>query len=975
MITKALHIFEVNTENNTVSAFPNSEEPVVIHTFKYDGNRMGTAPTITASFYYKKCLDDFWNDNVFVEYQNEKFFLQNSPSSSIDNNNAPLFFHNVSFISERVVLEDTIFKNYNQDNNFSFFGDIEKFADFLNQSFGLSNIDYTIIIDENIVSNELMINIDNITHYDALQLAFEQYNIPYYYNGKEIHFGYYQNEITQVFEFGIQNSLLSISKENANNKIIKSITGVGSSDNIPNYYPNFNPSGEHTYTTEPEDLSSLIKSINYVKLDDCLNLRQGDTIKYFKATKNKVGNINSINNIGEIKLTDKNSYITKTYNLDKIVETYTAYPNQNVGVCYDVEITIRKGYYEEYTPIEINTAFSLSIDKFYNNEEENFVSETYNAISSSIKIISDTYSGEITYTYNEGKISFNYNPEFGDIIVRYSIGDINGYDLTESGEYKITKLFDPKINVNNYYFTLDVTDGAFQEEYDGDFIETKAAVGTTTLNLTIKMQRICAEYSDVAFDPYIQVMFDNETSYTKYEMNWEIKDEDDVEVEGSLNEVGLVRWRVPKRQIYTITLSIHNTVVRSSNDESVANNVTLYYPNRFYRYEYDYDYWETDGGKIFQHNKSGIYFKDGVDVQDLSTIEFSETKNWIATKDKLMPKIYRDTLGENRYYHAINNKYTDTEGNYIEFKNPYIVNKNPKEHFESVDSIKPTIEKVTNNDGLRIDMFSQVDFDDNDNNEEWQTDENGNNQTLKHSFFFVKLRKTNDGEYSFNIFEQSLPNGEMTINMTSGSCGSCNFTIIVNEDGKNTVQVDENGNLVKDSDGNVTFGSPQHQQQDTSQKEVWICLQKEQDSYGEIFPNKNQNIVPIANQDTFVITNILMPNIYFTKAELQLEEKLLKIMKDGNVEKFDFNIDFSRIYLKNNQHILNALNENSKLSIKYNEVIYPLYVSAFSYDINNDEVLPKIKVELVENFTKKTNILQRQINNLKKQILKNNNNS
>jgi hypothetical protein len=83
--------------------------------------------------------------------------------------------------------------------------------------------------------------------------------------------------------------LLSIQRENTNNKKITKITGVGSSENIPYYYPNFNESGEHDVTTDPTGYADDISKLNYLKIDPYTSLRNGGYAQYYKACVNPIG--------------------------------------------------------------------------------------------------------------------------------------------------------------------------------------------------------------------------------------------------------------------------------------------------------------------------------------------------------------------------------------------------------------------------------------------------------------------------------------------------------------------------------------------------------------------------------------------------------------------------------------------------------------------------------------------------------------
>lgn len=397
-----------------------------------------------------------------------------------------------------------------------------------------------------------------------------------------------------------------------------------------------------------------------------------------------------------------------------------------------------------------------------------------------------------------------------------------------------------------------------------------------------------------------------------------------------------------------------------------------------YKLHYSFDEgftgWTYEGKEI---NLSDIGLSVG-DAVAGDTITQKLVK-YVKTSQNLMPSIYRETDGEERFYNATNDTY---EG--VEFNNPYIEGK-PKEHIFTVDDIKPTI-KETEVNGLRIDMFSEFAYDDDDNDDTIEN-ENGDRDFV-HSYFFAKLRKLD-----FNLFDHAIENQPMTISFTSGDCGACNFEIGVTEEfpQKNPVQVNADGTLKRDEKGRVICGQfeditedeCQPQQQDTINNEVWIALKKEETTYGILMPkapkfndageqieaghrpkacSEGQN-----DGDTFVILGINLPQSYITNAEKKLEAEIIKYLQDNNDEKFTFSIGFSRIYFEEND-VLDQLSENSKIAIMYNGQLYDLYVSSFSYSMSEGDVLPEIRVELDETLKVSQNALQNAISQVKSEL-------
>lgn len=669
--------------------FPSENEQIEIYDFKYDVKRMGSAPTISATVMYESCLDKVWNPLVFTIFNGERYFLKQIPSSQYNNEDAR-YKHEVELISERVVLDNVYFydvvsidvendKPVSNSSKFTFFGDIHEFVSRLNHSLQYSKMDYTVVVDEGISSEGKFVSFEDTFFSNAIQESYNTYEIPYYFDGKTIHFGFTNNAITETFKYGVDESLLSISKQNANYKVVTRVTGTGSSDNIPYYYPNLNEWG--------------------------------------------------------------------------IIEAQVGWDKADAGYDWD---------YSVETELELKVTDIVIVD------EEKFATNL---------------------TADDRVICYGY---------KWYRNIINGEEI---------KLDDIGIKIINH---------------DGN--------------------------------------------------------------QG--------------------------------------------FPNAYF--------W-------FGQMRLGYA---------------------MPIQQSLMPPIYRESEGKERFYNALNGVYINPEtGKAYEFENQYADGKQ-KEQIVNFEDIKPSIVGMTNASGQRIDTFLDFAYDENDNDE---TDEEGN---YLHPYFFAKLPKY-DGEYGFNLFDHALNEEEMTISMTSGSCGACEWTVMVDTDTlKNTVQVDSDGNLLRDKNGNVMFGSAQDRQNDTTTNEVWIALKKDIDTFGVIMPNATYGYKPSAG-DTFVILHILLPNAYIFAAENRLKEELIKYMAANNSEKFNFSITFSRIYFAENPEVLAKLNENARIQIEYNGELHELYVSSFAYSMDSSAPLPNITVELSDTLTIQQNALQTAISQVENSIMKN----
>lgn len=211
------------------------------------------------------CLDDLWTGREFVVLGDgavmgqEKYFLTHIPGSSKSNVDAR-YIHSCVFHSERdVVLSSVYFcdavgsgassgdKRVSNGYDVKFFGTLSEFVGRYNDVLEYMGLDdrFGVEIDEGVGDTDVKeLSFSDRTLFEALQSAYEVWNVPFYFVGGEIHFGEGSVAAPSVrFEYGHDNELLSISKNNTDAYVVTRCTGRGSSDNIPYYYPNPSPKG------------------------------------------------------------------------------------------------------------------------------------------------------------------------------------------------------------------------------------------------------------------------------------------------------------------------------------------------------------------------------------------------------------------------------------------------------------------------------------------------------------------------------------------------------------------------------------------------------------------------------------------------------------------------------------------------------------------------------------------------------------
>ena len=352
----------------------------------------------------------------------------------------------------------------------------------------------------------------------------------------------------------------------------------------------------------------------------------------------------------------------------------------------------------------------------------------------------------------------------------------------------------------------------------------------------------------------------------------------------------------------------------------------------------------------------------------------------IERSQNLMPSIYRQTSGAERFYNALNNTYKIPGTNdYYSFKNTYSAKK-VKEIKVDFSDIKPTIEGVTNASGQLFGEIADIAFDANDSDELGTgTGNNVFNGTDEyvHSYFYIKLHIYN-GDYGFNLFEQGLEGGTAVINMTTGNCAACAFEIgVTYKDSEpqrafNPVLVDSSGNLpAGDFEQKVTSQTSQYveRQQNTSTNSVWIAVKKDNTTFGVVMPNATNNYKPSIG-DKFVITGIKMPKSLVLAAEKRLDEALIKYMSENNDEKFTFSVNFSRVFLTDNIYLWDMLNENARIYIKYNNREYLMYVNSFTCKADKN-CLYDISVELTDKLSANVSALRSTITEIAGDIIGN----
>lgn len=847
MISKALEIKTDNGLNDNNPSFHN----LWITDYSYSSPRMGM-PKLTATLKCKTCLDSLWTNKEYVDFNEERFYIRHTPSSSKDNTD--VYIHNLEFMPERneilanvyfydavYAYANTIDKPCSNSTKFTFFGPLAEFVDRLNCSFEYRGIGDSILKSKTDLTTDdaphddgycamvavgsdydfdvvKELSFENVSMWDAITQAYEAFEVPFEVRGKKIIFGAIPKVVSHKFEYGPDNELLSVEKQNANAKVINNITMLGSSENIPYYYPNESEYGHITLAAIASNTKLTASMMQIVNQRQLLARMNADSIAVLRKYSSNPATENAISpNSVEYAFGDS---------------TFKSLPLGNS--------TIR----HESTGTTASVLMHFRVKIVLNNSVGNY---NFNKFNGAVWQLNQSMS--LSQSLMGGVILENF------------------YNQSTPGKSLLSQ-----IEQTQYWMRLG-----------------KLNAGTYILQFAIPIPNVGNGY------------------------------------------------RVP------ITSFIRIDSIGFSRSEDYGGSGY---------------YWEV-GEKRYKGVESlGIKITAPLDDSFIG-----EGFKWTAEprinfQDRLMPPKYRSTNGDDRFYPAANNTYKDPDTNeFYAFANPYKKDA-PCEHIYENEDIKPTIEGVTNSEGKLIGQIVDVAFDTNDNDslkpDSESTQEDADTKEYEHSFFYLKLNIF-DGDFGFNLFDHAGQTDPMTIQMTSGPCNGCKFkiqTVEKTEDSGlvtygNPVQTyDVEGDIVDgDYDKKIDKDNLQTWQQDTEAHSIWICVQKDVETFGIIMPNAKNNYKPGIG-DTFNIINIELPNQYITAAEKRLEEEGLRYMADNNEEKFTFNMSVSRIFLQNNPSVLGQMDEYAKVKLVYDGKEYELYVTEFNINVTHNEALADVQVKL-----------------------------
>lgn len=874
--------YDENTGNEIIGLFPSEANPAIVSSYTYDAKRMGGAPTLTATIYSSEPLQ--WKKEEFVEYNDDRFFVSYTPSSTKDNS-SKMWKSEITFTSRRELLDNTLFfdvvvddvDTQNKDRyrsnqtKFTFGGTIHEFVARVNSSMAYCGLyrptdeykGYYVVVDEGYGTDEVKeVSFEDQYLTDVLQLINTTFELDYYWDGNVCHVGKVQHDLTDTpIKYGSSDALISVSKENANYKIVDMITGYGSSDNLPYYYPNDDEFGDAVFDVENINKDGV--SIQLSKMVGCL----GNANCY----NNKLTLYNVING-KEVAL--KLNYASEFYWASS-GESSSTDGQYSFGDNVRMFVDAKSGVHVDFS--------SLNIVCVYNGT----------GINGQYKLVTEQGVPRITIRWKNITTG-----EEGYVISDKNVGTTASMDIDSQGIYQFDvnyvlsyKSSSIRINTNGVVINL------FAQK--SDFTITKSG------------------YLEMSYTPnYGNFVFKDAKGGKFY----------------NLEDLGITMPILSSSEYYSAEYKFDS---RKEDVNNSGSKVDVYYVGLH----------DADNGA---ENPVSITVIDRV---------------WIAPSSVLMPSIYRNTKGAERFYYALNNTHKLPSGSgYYEFVNLYKKG-NPHQGTVTFDDIKPTINGIVNAEGQLFGEIADVAFDKEDSDVK---DSDGT--TCIHQYFYIKLHKFN-GEFGFDLFNHVLAKEPAKINLIkSNGCPACSFVIYNKPSADNSkcyncVSVDENGNLkqVRTDKNDYIFANASDAyedklNQDSTQKELWIAVQKDTSTLGIVMPNASAGFKP-QKGDLFVITGIKPPKVLVTAAEKRLDDALIKHMSENNTDQFNYSVKFSRVFLQENTDFASKLNENAKLSIQIqgdsdsdgNLISHEVFVSNYSVKVDNDE-LAEVEIELVNSL-------------------------
>lgn len=684
---------------------------------------------------------------------------------------------------------------------------------------------YRVVVDNNVELEEKMVSFDKNTIHEALQEVSETWGLQYYFTKEIDEYGNYTGTTLIVigeceydfgsgnpFGYGVDDALLSISKMNTTKSVVNRITGCGSSDNIPYYYPNPTPDGWiKPFATRDGEQIILIGDAT----KDMVNhLEESDGSGYEKYLKNKIGDVFTF---GRRLLTVRPIFSDLTantwFNYDGYFCAHTEYvvrvpflangsnptlvltPSMDEYVL-GMYITIydaSNNVYGGYSNVEVTDVMNISL-----------VGDSDYKIVLNVKTVYEHEDGQVfpesgdDYDY-EGYL-YPYTSWIDEIAGISSFGPLHyaGCEFYEENNLKVLS------NEESRTISIDEPWLSFDSHYHKrGIVETKADGTKITVVKKQIDKRIGMRYKDLntgivyqcesddvyakGNDVYTAITTKSPRQFTS----------DHCSLIGVIDDSTSWYKGAKAVSLSDYGMSLYANYTPAFGDEILFKRIKYLTPQSQLMPEL---YYRTDGERRYYPAKN--YYVDGeadeaMGEEYLYELLAEQPDDWATsytTYYRLTEDGYRliddesaPVWGSESFFRRgrVKNELYKTEDNlsYFQFENEYI-KQLPYEHIEDFEDIKPSITGLEYQN-RRVDVAEEFAYDEHDDDTIWDTSNSEEvSGEYKHPHFFIKLRPL-----GFNLFDMALQE-DMILSMTTGKCGACGFKIKVDENTlKNPVQI------------------------------------------------------------------------------------------------------------------------------------------------------------------------------------------
>lgn len=400
---------------------------------------------------------------------------------------------------------------------------------------------------------------------------------------------------------------------------------------------------------------------------------------------------------------------------------------------------------------------------------------------------------------------------------------------------------------------------------------------------------------------------------------------------------------------------------RTPRNNKIITRISGYGSENNIPYGYPQVRWYGTAGQAFTYgDHAGVYNNvtiEGVHFDKIISYpiykgildgEYVELIKHPFTRTHLMPSVYRTTLfNKISFYDAAGEANTDYDPDITlvdyydavysaQYPYPNTINlQAPSYESHEFEDEKPELGEahIISATPLNNDLTPASSWDD-------SLDDEGN---YKQSYFQMVLP-----QLSFDLYACASITEEMQINMRSGACLGCTFTVQVDWDDYKRNFYDDEGNFAPNGSQRDLTKYPK-----SNQGSISLILQKDNSTFGTLMPNmyqypKGETSTGAADGDTFVILGISLPESYIFAAEWRLDADMKSYMLENNVHYFDYPLKFDEDFLFHKEYILSQIRPNTVVRFNYAGQTQALFVKQITVKYG-EQPLPQYDITLTDN--------------------------